>query len=226
MNQLLFGLARAVVDTFDLPEPVVEIGSYQVAGQESIGDLRTLFGGKTYVGTDMRVGPGVDCVEDVEHLGMADASVGTVVAMSVLEHVRHFWRGLDEIRRVLRPDGALLLACPFHFRVHAFPSDYWRFTVEALKLMLASYPSKVVGYHGSPRRPAHVWALAFREGRPAITDAQLARLRDAIGRHARQPMRRGKRLRYQLGQLLCGRRPFEPFLWQNHWDCELLNVQG
>ncbi len=43
-----------------------------------------------------------------------------------------------------------------------------RSTPEALELLLADYPSKIVGWHGPAERPANVWALAFREGRPAI----------------------------------------------------------
>ncbi len=69
---------------------------------------------------------------------------------------------------MLRPDGALLIACPFYFHLHAHPHDYWRFTPEALEFLLAPYPSKILGWHGPAARPANVWGLAFREGRPAI----------------------------------------------------------
>src|SRR5205085_2657058 len=79
------------------------------------------------------------------------------------EHVPRFWRGFQEVHRVLRPDGALLVCCPFYFHIHSYPSDYWRFTPEALQLLLADYPSRLLGWHGPPRRPLNVWALAFRE---------------------------------------------------------------
>src|SRR2546423_492838 len=127
MNHLLHGVVRAFSETFHLPGPTLEIGSYQVPGQASIGNLRGLFAGKEYTGLDMRPGPGVDCVGNVERLPQPDGSVGTVVAMNTFEHVRRFWHGFDEIYRVLRPDGVLLVSCPFFFRVHNFPQDYWRF---------------------------------------------------------------------------------------------------
>src|SRR5436305_770582 len=101
MNAFLNGVARSVSEAFDLPEPILEIGSYQVAGQEQLIDLRSLFPGKTYVGTDVRPGPGVDQVADVECLPFANRSVGTVIAMSAFEHVPRFWRGFEEIFRVL-----------------------------------------------------------------------------------------------------------------------------
>src|SRR5262245_60344933 len=99
MNQLLRGVAQAVAETFDLPDPILEIGSYQVPYQEHIANLRTLFPDKNYVGVDVRPGPGVDQVADVEVLPYADGSVGTVIAMNTFEHVPRFWRGFEEIHR-------------------------------------------------------------------------------------------------------------------------------
>src|SRR5262245_44236115 len=87
MNRYLHGVARALAETFDLPGPVLEIGSYQVPGQEAIADLRPLFPDKPFTGLDARPGPGVDLVADVECLPYPDASVGTVVALSTFEHV-------------------------------------------------------------------------------------------------------------------------------------------
>ena len=46
MNHFLNGVARAVAETFVLPEPILEIGSYQVAGQEELINLRSLFPGR------------------------------------------------------------------------------------------------------------------------------------------------------------------------------------
>src|SRR5262245_32732838 len=113
MNQLLRGVTRAGAESFHLPEPVMEIGSYQVEGQSDLINLRSLFPGKRYVGVDFRAGPGVDCVANVEALPHKDGSVGTVLAMSAFEHVQRFWVGFEEVRRVLRPDGVFVVATPF-----------------------------------------------------------------------------------------------------------------
>ena len=218
MNRFLQGVARAVAETFALPGPVLEIGSYQVAGQEGIADLRALFPDRPYVGLDVRPGPGVDCVADVEALPLADASVGTVIAMNTFEHVPRFWRGFEELYRVLRPDGVLLVSCPFYFHIHSFPSDYWRFTPQALQLLLGEYPSKVLGWHGPVKRPSNVWALAFRAGRPPITPAEFDAYRERVRLYAREPLPWAKRVRYRLGRWLCGRRPFAPYLDQERWE--------
>jgi SAM-dependent methyltransferase len=219
MNHFLHGVARAIAETFDLPEPILEIGSFQVSGQEQIADLRGLFPSKEYLGMDIRPGPGVDLVGDVEALPNADQSVGTVIAMNTFEHVPRFWRGFEEIRRVLRPHGALLVACPFYFHIHSYPSDYWRFTPEALEVLLqADYPSRLLGWHGAARRPASVWALAFREEREPITPAEFDRYRQLLTQHARQPVSWARKLRYRLGRLICGRRPLAPYLELDRWE--------
>jgi len=223
MNSFLRGMVRAVAETFPLPEPILEIGSYQVAGQEGIANLRSLFPDREYVGLDVRPGPGVDMVGDVEQLPQLDGSVGTVLAICTFEHVRRFWKGFEEIHRVLRPDGALLVACPFYFYIHDHPSDYWRFTPSALEVLLEPYASQIVGWHGPPKRPANVWALAFREGRPPITQQEHERYRTLMGRHARQPLKWTRRLRYELGRLLLGPRPFVPYLENERWDSRCIN---
>jgi SAM-dependent methyltransferase len=218
MNHFLHGVARALTETFDLPAPILEVGSYQVPGQEALTNLRPLFAGKAYRGTDARPGPGVDLIADVEALPHADSSIGTVVAMNTFEHVPHFWRAFAEVRRVLRPDGALLMSCPFHFRLHDHPSDFWRFTPEAVDLLLADYPSRIIGWHGPARRPAHVWALAFREERPPVNPVQFQRYRDLLREYAREPRAWRKRWRYHFGRWLFGLRPFAPFLQHNRWE--------
>lgn len=221
MNQFLRGVARAMVESFDLPDPVLEIGSYQVAGQEDLINLRGLFPGRPYTGTDFRPGPGVDLVANVEDLPLPSHSVGTVLAFSVFEHVKRFWRGFDEVFRVLRPDGVLLVSTPFYFHVHAYPHDYWRFTPEAFDSLLENYPTRVLGWHGPERRPLNVWAAAFREKAAAPTDTQLAQYRTLLSRYAREPMSLGRRFRYRLGRMLCGRRPFAPHLDREKWQTEL-----
>ncbi len=218
MNHILNGMVRALTETFSLPEPILEIGSHQVAGQEAIAELRSFFPGKSYLGVDCRPGPGVDQVADVESLPFADGSIGTVVAMNTLEHVPRYWRGLAEICRVLRRDGALLLSCPFYFKIHHYPEDFWRFSPRALEMLLEDYPTRILGWHGPRSRPAHVWALAFRAENPAVNPISFDRYRQLLGRYAREPLPWFRRWRYRLGSWLFGRRPFLPFLEQNNWE--------
>ena len=58
-------LIKGFAEKFEIQEPIIEIGSFLVEGQEELADLRPLFKGKKYIGCDMRPGPGVDRIEDV-----------------------------------------------------------------------------------------------------------------------------------------------------------------
>lgn len=224
MNDFIAGVTRAAVETFELPGPVLEVGSYLVPGQETVADLRPLLGSKQHIGIDMRPGPGVDSVENVESLPRPDASVGTVFALNVFEHVEHFWRGFEEIQRVLRPDGLVLVSCPFYFRIHAYPCDYWRFTPWALESLLDQLPTKIIGFHGPAKRPLNVWAVATGPDYPEITAVQHHVFRSRIRRYAAQPLRWHKRLRYSVGQLICGRSPLGPLLDAEQFETRLVRA--
>src|SRR5438105_7444115 len=216
MNRFIHGMVRAVAESIELPEPIVEVGSYQVAGQDEVSNLRALFPGREYQGLDARPGPGVDLVADVEDLPLPSASVGTVLALNTFEHVPHFWRGFDEIHRVLRPDGVLLVSVPFYFHIHAYPNDYWRFTPAAFDVLLDRYPTRLLGWHGPKRRPINVWALAFRE-KADVSAGAIERYQHALRQHAREPLPWRRWLRYNVGRWLFGRRPFAPYLERDRW---------
>jgi len=61
---------------------------------------------------------------------------GGAMMLSVLEHLEHPKRGLEEILRVLTPGGLLLLSVPFAFPVHGAPHDFRRWTRTGLELEL------------------------------------------------------------------------------------------
>lgn len=66
-------------------------------------------------------------------LPFRDSTFDTVLCLQVLEHVPQPWRLLDEIARVLRPGGALVLTAPHIWGLHEEPRDYYRFTPFGLR---------------------------------------------------------------------------------------------
>jgi len=222
MNAFLRGVLQATAATFSLPSPIVEIGAYQVAGQEELINLRPLFPGQPYLGLDMRPGPGVDRVENIENLTLDSRCAGTVIAMSTFEHVRCFWKGIAEVKRILQSDGVLVVSTPFYFHIHAYPSDYWRFTPEAWDSLLEDgFPQRILGQCGPQTRPSRVWAVAFGPGCAPITEEQLARYHAAIAKCAKSPPERLRTIRYRAGQLLVGRRPVSTYLDRDSFQLQL-----
>lgn len=154
-------LIEIVARHIDLPEPIVEFGSYQVT-PGAISDLRPIFGAKRYIGTDARSGPGVDRVEDLERLSFADGSVGTAVLLDTLEHVQDPPRAMAEVYRVLKPGGVAVATSVMDLFIHCEP-DYWRFTPEAFKYLYRPFAETLVGYQGNPEKPHTVFAVGVRE---------------------------------------------------------------
>jgi SAM-dependent methyltransferase len=142
--------------------PVVEIGSYYVPGMDALCDLRPLFRGREFIGCDIRRGHGVDRIEDASQLSFGSGTVGTVLMFEILEHLPDPARAVDESFRVLRPDGLLAVSVPFTYRLHGFPTDYWRFTASGVDRLLARFPSRVVVSVGPRLKPAFIFAVACR----------------------------------------------------------------
>jgi SAM-dependent methyltransferase len=155
---------RLVAETLPVPEPIYEFGALQVPGQEGFADLRPLFPGRPYVGCDLRPGPGVDRVLDLHRIDLPDGAAGTVLLLDTLEHVERFWVALDEVRRILRPGGLLLLSSVMDFPIHDHPADYWRFTPEGFRALLRPFDPSFVGYAGEADAPHTVVGLGYRGG--------------------------------------------------------------
>jgi hypothetical protein len=116
------------------------------------------------------------------------------------------------------------VSCPFYFYIHGFPGDYWRFTPQALEVLLDHYPSKLIGWHGPAKKPANIWALALRQEAEPITGEQFDQYRARLGLYARQPLSWTRRLRYGLARTICGRGPLAPYLDQEKWETQCQTV--
>lgn len=94
----------------------------------------------------------------------ADGSFDFVVSDQVLEHVEGDpFRAIAESVRVLRPGGQAVHTTCFINQVHGAPSDFWRFTPEALKLLGTAAGAEVVLAGGWGNRAAlEVIDLGFR----------------------------------------------------------------
>lgn len=91
------------------------------------------------VAVDISAGPGVHVVGDAIALGFADDSFDVVLCTEMLEHISEPQRAIDEMRRVLRPGGVLLLTTRFLFPIHDAPHDYFRYTKYGLRHLLRRF---------------------------------------------------------------------------------------
>ena len=91
------------------------------------------------VAMDIRRGTGVHLLSDAHSLALKDDAFDVVLCTEVLEHLREPQRAIDEMYRVLKPGGTLLLTTRFLFPIHDAPDDYYRFTKYGLQYLLRQF---------------------------------------------------------------------------------------
>lgn len=106
-------------------------------------DRRKLY--RDVKGIDMLPGDGVDIVMNLEEEVPAEKFFH-VDCMSVLEHSRRPWLLSANIEKLLAPGGTIFLTVPFVWRVHSYPSDYWRFTAAGVRELFPHIDWKLIEY--------------------------------------------------------------------------------
>jgi SAM-dependent methyltransferase len=106
------------------------------------GQYRPHFQMARYVGVDLGVGDAawdygrLDAVCDLNALPFGEGLFAAALNVVTLEHLRDPQLALNEIARVLRPQGEFLLVAPHEWEVHQSPHDYFRYTRHGLELLL------------------------------------------------------------------------------------------
>ena len=118
-----------------------------------------------------------------------DESFDLVLCCSTLEHDKHFWLSLAEMKRVMTPGGLLVIGVPGYvkdeerdqgrstltYRVH-YAFDYYRFSVQAVRevffadmerVKVKAYmtPPRLLGHGYKPGKPPSVTERAANKAR-------------------------------------------------------------
>jgi len=118
----------------------------------------------------MREGPGVDKLLDLHDIDLPSESVGTILCFDTLEHVEYPHRALEQIHRILKPDGIAVISSVMDFPIHDYPYDYWRFTPEAFKSILKPFADSFVGFAGREDFPHTVIGMGFKGVLPSLSE--------------------------------------------------------
>jgi SAM-dependent methyltransferase len=162
MRKIIKRFVKLAAETLPSEGPIYEFGSFQVPGQEKLSDLRSLFPGKEFIGADMRKGKGVDVILDLHNIDLADETAGVVLVLDTLEHVEYPRKAIEEVYRILKPGGILILSSVMFFPIHSYPFDYWRFTGEAFKSVLKPFEKSFITIAGISNMPHTVVGIGYK----------------------------------------------------------------
>jgi len=158
LREAIVNYVRWAIERFHFEEPILDT----CAGWEP-NFYKPLFPGKQYIKQDMRDfdPPCIDVICDISDMRpISGESIGLVLNLESLEHLPAPQKAIDEIHRVLRPNGLLILTTVMHFKIHRAPKDYWRFTPDGMELLLSRFKILDCTLEGDSKRPKGIWVTA------------------------------------------------------------------
>ncbi|MDR1764355.1 MAG: class I SAM-dependent methyltransferase [Dysgonamonadaceae bacterium] len=116
---------------------------------------RSLFDVEEYVGVDIEVSGheqsdiSADVFYDGHHLPFDNQSFDCIFASEVFEHLFNLDEILDELNRVLKDDGRMLVTIPFAGNEHEIPYDFGRYTSYGIRKIMEKHGFTIMRLHKS-----------------------------------------------------------------------------
>ena len=126
---------------------------------------KSLFQVTEYIGTDIEVSghdhrnEDIDVYYDGKTLPFADDSFDSIFSSEVFEHIFNLSQILDELCRVLKPGGHMLVTMPFVWDEHEIPYDFARYTSFGIRHILSEKGLAIVEEHKTTNYVATICQL-------------------------------------------------------------------
>ena len=151
------GLLLAELDNIAKPRILIVGGGEEGAGlKDALANPRYEF-----IETDVYWGERVCVMADGHDLPFLSESFDAVICQAVLEHVIDPPRCVEEMHRVLRPNGVLFIDLPFLWGVHMGSYDYTRYTFTGVRLLCRRFLELKSGVSGGPGQALALSISAF-----------------------------------------------------------------
>lgn len=182
-----YGEFQRVVETVALSGRVLDVGTTHKFRKE-LAPFVHLF--SDYIAIDFRAQShhgnlNVDIDGDVHQLPVRTESVDGILCVEVLEHVTDPRIAVQELYRVLKPGGVLLLTAPFMHAMHSKPGDYsdlFRFTDDGLRVLLRDFADVEVHPKGGLIYRLLITLTPTRIRRPILTSRRAMSVVNALDR--------------------------------------------
>ena len=138
-------IAYLEIVKYKIKEPILIVGSkiYDYDAKD-IESYLNLIGFKDCIGIDIESGKGVNVVAnvcDIEHPFFTEKEnyFNTVICMEIMTHTPKPWLVGQNIDRVSTSNASLIVSECFVRKISRMPSDYWRFTHDAFKVLFENF---------------------------------------------------------------------------------------
>ncbi len=117
-------LTELLLQQNDNPKVLIIGGSVVGEGMEPLLSAPNI----EIIETDVAFGPSISTICDAHDIPFKDGSFDCVIVQAVLEHVLDPYLCVEEIYRILKPNGLVYSETPFMQQVHLGKYDFTRFT--------------------------------------------------------------------------------------------------
>lgn len=84
-----------------------------------------------------------------EDIPFENEKFDAIICTEVLEHVSNYQKLINEMHRVLKPNGTAIITIPWSARYHYIPYDYFRYTPSSLKIMFSDFNDVKISPRGN-----------------------------------------------------------------------------
>jgi SAM-dependent methyltransferase len=121
--------AKKILDLYNEQNVILNIGSGPTY----------YMGRKDIINIDSYAFKEVDIVADASDIPLKNNSVDLILNLALLEHVENPKEVVDEMYRIIKPNGDVLCFLPFIQPYHAAPNDYQRWTIQGSKILFSCF---------------------------------------------------------------------------------------
>ncbi len=162
MTEWFSPFIECVVETFPIRSPLFEFG-YNPDGPGAESDLGIRCAGeKTGAHPGVVQSVTVEQLDDLTRLPYADGSVPTVVCCGAMEHVFEPRRAAEEMIRILKPGGILVMAALGCGAKNRPAGPCWHFTPNSMQRLLSDLDATLIGWQGSEMGPHTVFGIGSK----------------------------------------------------------------
>jgi SAM-dependent methyltransferase len=75
---------------------------------------------------------------------LPDNTFDVVVSGQVMEHVKDIWKWVDELKRLVKPNGLVIVIVPVSWTYHEYPVDCWRVYPDGMRALMEAKGFEIV----------------------------------------------------------------------------------